>query len=206
MLQNRVDPFGNIIKTSARGSWMGNRGILHNDQQQVLRLFKLKTWITCKLEFHGRKRQVMAHHKYTELFFSDEATSFAAGHRPCFECRRSDYHLFKTLWLKGNPEYHFDEKTSIKEIDDILHEERIMRDKSKVTFEEKTDSIPDGTFVLIEGKPYLVFEKQMYLWSPFGYEMGIPLPNTNKLTVLTPQSIVNTFRAGYKPEQFYKSR
>ncbi|MEO8821838.1 MAG: hypothetical protein ABI267_08810 [Ginsengibacter sp.] len=97
MLQNRVDPFGNIIKTTARGSWMGNRGILHNDQQQVLRPFKLKAWITCKLEFNGRKRPVMAPHRYTGLFFLDEATSFAAGHRPCFECRRQDYHKFKTL-------------------------------------------------------------------------------------------------------------
>ncbi len=79
MLQNRVTPFGKIIKTPARGAWMGNRGILHNDQQQVLRLFKLKAWITCKLEFNGRKRRVMAPHRYTELFFLDEATSFAAG-------------------------------------------------------------------------------------------------------------------------------
>lgn len=200
MLQNRVDPFGNIIKTPARGLWMGNRGILHNDQRQVLRLFKLKAWITCKLEFKGRKRQVMSPHRYTELFFSDEATSFAAGHRPCFECRREDYHKFKTLWLKGNPEYHFDEKTSIKKIDAILHKERIQRDKTKVTFEEAIHFLPDGTFILIENKPYLVLEKQMYLWSPFGYDKGCALPNENTLTVLTPRSIVHTFREGYKPQ------
>lgn len=200
MLQNRVDPFGNIIKTSARGSWMGNRGILHNEHRQVLRPFKLKAWITCKLEFNGRKRQVMTPHRYTELFFLDEATSFAAGHRPCFECRREDYHKFKSLWLKGNPEYHFDGKTSITKIDDILHKERMMRDRSKVTYEENINLIPDGAFILIESDAYLVFNEKIYLWSSFGYDNGIALPNENKLTVLTPRSIVNAFRAGYLPQ------
>lgn len=200
MLQNRVDPFGNIIRTPARGAWMGNRGILHNDQQEVLLPFKLKAWITCKLEFNGRKRKVMAPHRYTELFFLDEATSFAAGHRPCFECRREDFRKFKSYWLKGNPEYHFDEKTSIKKIDDILHKERIKRDRSKVTYEENIISIPDGSFILINENAYLVFNKKMYLWSPFGYDKAISLPGENKITVLTPRSIVNMFRAGYMPQ------
>jgi hypothetical protein len=114
MLQNRVDPFGNLIKTRARGTWMGNRGVLHDDKQQLLRPFKLKAWLTCRLEFKGRKRQIMAPHRWTELFFLDEATAFAAGHRPCFECRRSDFNKFKSLWIKGNPEYNFDEKTPIQ--------------------------------------------------------------------------------------------
>lgn len=200
MLQNRVDPFGNIIRTPARGAWMGNRGILHNDQQQILLPFKLKAWITCKLEFNGRKRKVMAPHRYTELFFLDEATSFAAGHRPCFECRREDFNKFKLFWLKGNPEYHFDEKTSIKKIDDILHKERMKRDRSKVTHEESINSIPNGTFILVEGNACLIFNRKMYLWSPFGYDKAISLPDENKLTVLTPKSIVNTFRAGYMPQ------
>src|ERR1700760_1777025 len=105
MLQNRVDPEGNIIRTSARGSWMGNRGIIHDEQQNVLRAFKLKAWITCVLAFKGRKRPVMAPNRYTELFFLDEATAFSAGHRPCFECRRQDAGRFKSLWIKANPEY-----------------------------------------------------------------------------------------------------
>ena len=148
MLQNRVDPFGDIIKTEARGAWMGNRGILHNENREVLRPFKLKAWLTCKLEFNGRKRQVMAPNRYTELFFMDEATSFSAGHRPCFECRREAYHHFKTLWLKGNPHYHFTEKTSIQKIDQIIHHERMNRDKIKVTHTERSTDIPDGTLVL----------------------------------------------------------
>jgi hypothetical protein len=199
MLQNRVDPFGNLIKTRARGTWMGNRGVLHDDKQQLLRPFKLKAWLTCRLEFKGRKRQIMAPHRWTELFFLDEATAFAAGHRPCFECRRSDFNKFKSLWIKGNPEYNFDEKTPIQKIDDVLHKERIDRDKSKITFEENTDNIPDGSFVLINNHAFLVAEKLIFLWSPFGYYKGIPLPATDKLTVLTPKSVINTFRAGYMP-------
>ena len=200
MLQNRVDPFGDLIKTKARGSWMGNRGILHNEKQEILRPFKLKAWITCKLEFNGRKRQVMAPDRYTELFFLDEATSFAAGHRPCFECRRNDFNKFKTLWLKGNPEYNFDENTSIKKIDEILHKERMDRKKQKVTFEENIKNISNGSFVLIDNKPWLIFDRQIFLWSPFGYEKGRALPRADTVTVLTPKSILNTFRAGYVPQ------
>jgi hypothetical protein len=200
MLQNRVDPFGNIIKTEARGHWTGNRGVLHDDHQTLLRPFKLIAWITCKLEFKGRKRQVMAPNRWTELFFLDEATSFAAGHRPCAECRRQDFNKFKSFWLKGNPEYHFDEKTSIQEIDKILHKERINRNKTKITFEERIDNIPDGTFVLFNDNAFLFLDQLLFLWSPFGYEKGIALPDVNKLTILTPRSIVNTLRAGYLPQ------
>jgi len=201
MLQNRVDPFGQIIKTEARGSWMGNRGVLHNEKQELLRQFKLKAWITCKLEFNGRKRQVMAPNRYTELFFLDEATSFAAGHRPCFECRRKDYDRFKSLWLKGNPEYNFTEKTSIQKIDEVLHEER----RSKVKFEEDLGKIPNGAFVLFNNQAFLVFDGSMYLWSPFGYEKGIALPHEGKLEVLTPRTVINTFKAGYLPQMAVKT-
>jgi len=200
MLQNRVDPFGYIIKTKARGAWMGNRGILHNEKQELLRPFKLKAWLICKLEFKGRWRQVMAPDRYTELFFLDEATAFAAGHRPCFECRREDFNLFKSLWLKGNPEYNFNQKTPVAKIDEILHSERINYVKLKVMFEEKAKNIPDGTFVLYKNDAYLISDGLMYLWSPFGYQSGIALPHVAKLSVLTPKSVVNTFRAGYLPQ------
>lgn len=200
MLQNRIDPFGNIIGTKARGSFMGNRGILHDDDQKILRPFKLKAWLTCKLEFNGRKRQVMAPNRYTELFFLDEATAFSAGHRPCFECRRKDFDQFKSFWLKGNPECNFDEKTPIQKIDQILHEERIGHNKAKITFEENSNNIPNGSFVLYSNKAFLVWDRLLFLWSPFGYEKGITLPDANKLTVLTPKSVVNAFRAGYVPQ------
>lgn len=206
MLQNRVDPFGNIIRTAARGSWMGNRGILHDDHRNIQRPYKLKAWITCVLEFRGRKRAVMSPHRYTELFFFDEATSFAAGHRPCFECRRKDFQRFKTHWLQGNPEYGFHEKTPIISIDEIIHRERIDRAKAKITFEESKDLIPDGVFVSYAGKPYLIFDNQMHEWSPFGYQRKVAVPHADFLTVLTPKSIVNTFRAGYLPQMSFTSK
>lgn len=200
MLQNRVDPFGNIIRTKARGSWMGNRGILHNDDKKILRPFKSKAWLTCNLEYHGRKRQVMAPNRYTELFFLDEAVSFAAGHRPCFECRRTDFNRFKSFWLQGNPEFKFDEKTPFQKIDQILHNERIDRNKSKVIFEESANNIPDGSFISFKNEAFLALDKLFFLWSPFGYDKGIPLPDADKLAVLTPKSVVNAFRAGYTPQ------
>jgi hypothetical protein len=200
MLQNRIDPFGNIIKTTARGHWMGNRGILHDEQQNIIRSFKLKAWLTCVLEFNGRKRQVMAPHRYTELFFLDEATAFAAGHRPCFECRRKDYNRFKMYWLKGNPQYGFDEKISINEIDKILHKERMDKYGQKILHEASIKNIPDGTFILLDDKPGVLKNNLFYAWSPFGYEKATALPNIKKAMVLTPKSIVNTFKAGYIPQ------
>ena len=200
MLQNRVDPWGNIIKTSARGSWMGNRGLLHDENQHLRRPFKLQAWLICLLEFKGRKRPVMAPRQYTELFFMDEATAFSAGHRPCFECRRKDYDRFKTLWIKANPEYGFDEKTSIRRIDEILHKERIDPAGAKITYTGTLKNLPDGSFVIYKDQPAVVVGSSIYPWSPFGYEEGVMLPEEEKLAVLTPKSVVNAFRAGYIPQ------
>src|SRR5436853_7505403 len=116
MLQNRVDPFGNIIKTAARGAWMGNRGVIHNEQQRITHVFKHKAWITCALQFKGRKRTVMTPGRWTELFFLDEATAFAAGHRPCFECRKEDATRFKSCWIHGNTSDGVTMTTSIRSI------------------------------------------------------------------------------------------
>jgi hypothetical protein len=199
MLQNRVDPFGNIIKTPYRGAWLGNRGVIHNDKKEIVRPFKIKAWITCALAFRGRHREVMMPDRWTELFFLDEATAFSAGHRPCFQCRYKDHQRFKTFWLKGNPQYGFTMKTPIAKIDDIIQSERIAADKSKVMYEEDLKALPDGTFVKYHNQPYLLNKHQLFLWSPAGYEQGIPLPKTDKVTVLTPRSIVNMFSAGYVP-------
>ena len=199
MLQNRVDPLGNIIRTSARGAWMGNRGLLHDEHQHVLRAYRLKAWLICVLEFKGRKRKVMSPRRYTELFFLDEATAFAAGHRPCFECRREPANFFRSCWLKGNPAYSFTEKTSIDEIDAILHRERMAADGSKQTYREDASALPDGVFVLYADKPYLVVRGRMYPWSPSGYGMPVELP-VSEFEVLTPRSTVNAFRMGYVPQ------
>ena len=199
MLQNRVDPFGNIIKTPERGAWLGNRGVIHNEKKEIVRPFKIKAWITCVLEFRGRYRKVMTPDRWTELFFLDEATAFSAGHRPCFQCRYKDHMRFKEFWLKGNPQYGFDMKTPVAKIDDILQSERIAADKSKVTYEENLKALPEGTFVLYKDKPHLLKHNQLFLWSPGGYGKPVALPETT-LQVLTPKSFVNMFNAGYIPQ------
>lgn len=197
MLQNRVNPSGEIISTPHRGAWLGNRGVLHNQQQEIVRSYKIKAWITCVLEFRGRHREVMQPNRWTELFFLDEATAFSAGHRPCFQCRYEDHQRFKTYWLKGNPEYGFDMKTPVSKIDDILQQERITANKTKVTYKEKIANLPDGTFVLYQDQPYLLNNKQLHLWTPSGYEKPISLPIQDMLSILTPKSFVNMFKAGY---------
>jgi len=201
-MRNRITPFGSIIETKARGAWLGNRGVIHNERQEIVRPFKLKAWITCVLQFKGRHREIMQPNRWTELFFLDEATALAAGHRPCGECRREDFKRFKTYWLKGNPEYGFHEKTSIKEIDNILHAERI-RAGIKVTHEEKLSSLPDGTFIELEDEPYLLRNKVIFKWTPCGYEEGRKLPASKTANVLTPLSIVNMLRAGYNVQMFF---
>ncbi|HMH21223.1 MAG TPA: hypothetical protein VK563_05585 [Puia sp.] len=200
MLQNRVDPVGDIIKTKERGLWMGNRGIVSNDRQEVTRAFGLMAWITCRLEYKGKRLPLMEPNHNTQLFFMDEATSFSAGHRPCAFCRREDFNRFKEYWLKGNPGSGFDKKTSIREIDAVLQKERIGADRSKVTHDERPDQLPDGAFVLFNDEPCLLYGGQLYRWSPSGYGMPVALPGTGMLPVLTPRSVINAFKAGYKPQ------
>jgi hypothetical protein len=198
-LQNRVNPLGEIIRTTARGSIMGNRGVIHSEAQAIVRPYKLKAWITCVLEYKGKWRKVMTPNRWTELFFLDEATAFAAGHRPCAECRRSYFNHFKQSWLKGNPEYGFNSKTSIKEIDAILHAERMNKDGSKKIFELSLGEIPTGCFVLYKNECMLVKDHLLFPWTAHGYNAPIDIHKKTKLQVLTPLSIVNTFKAGYTP-------
>jgi hypothetical protein len=197
MLQNRVNPFGDIIATKARGKWLGNRGQLHGTGKTILRPFKHKAWIICLLAFKERHRVIMSPNLWTELFFFDEATAMAAGHRPCFECRREAANLFKTAWLKGNPEYGFNQKTLIGKIDEVLQKERIDENGQKVTFEAMLQDLPNGTVIEIDSEAYLVANEQLYLWSPFGYAVGQQIPALTKVKVLTPRSMVNAIKAGY---------
>jgi hypothetical protein len=200
MLQNRVDPKGDLIKTTARGAWMGNRGVIHDEHQRIVRPFKLKAWLICLLDFKERRRQVMTPDRYTELFFLDEATAFSAGHRPCAECRRKAFNRFKHFWLEANPDYDYHEKTPIWKIDDVLHKERINRSGAKITFTESVGRLPAGSFILLDNESYLFADGLFFRWAPEGYDDGIPLEARDRVEVLTPRSVVNTFRAGYKPQ------
>lgn len=206
MLQNRVDPKGDLIKTAARGAWMGNRGVIHDEHRSIIRPFKLKAWLICLLEFKNRQREVMTPDRYTELFFFDEATAFSAGHRPCAECRRNAFNRFKQCWIASNPEYGYNERTPIWKIDEVLHKERINRAGNKITFTESFDRLPAGAFVLYEGTPYLYAEGLFHGWTPEGYADGVSLSHAGRVEVLTPRSVVNAFRGGYKPQMSIVNR
>src|SRR6202046_2498085 len=126
--QNRVTPFGKIIATPERGTFMGNRGVLHDDQGRIKRAWQVKRWLVCVLEFRGRHRTVMTPGSYTELFFLDEATALAAGHRPCAECRHERYNVFRHAWQLAHAGTNSSPLPTAEEIDRKLHEERITKE------------------------------------------------------------------------------
>jgi hypothetical protein len=191
-LQNRVTPFGEIAALDGRGLVMGNRGILHDEHRRIVRSSQLRRWIACRLEFRGRKRIVMRPHSYTELFFLDEATSFAAGHRPCAECRREDYNRFCSLWrdLFGGP-------ISADAVDDRLHAERLAGRNVKRTYRADVRELPDGSFIAIDGKAWLVWGDTLFAWSATGYSQRRARPRSLDVEVLTPRSSVAVLAAGY---------
>jgi len=197
--QNRVDPWGRIFRSPARGTFIGNRGgALHNEQQEIVRQHKGHRWITCVLEFKGRSRKVMTPGRYTELFFLDEAVAFAAGHRPCAECRRSRFNAFVEAWRcrnAGRP----GAIARAQEIDAELHRARIGSGSGKITYEAALDSLPNGCFVEVGGGAYLVWDDALCLWSPERYVERVPRPDRLVVTVLTPAPTVECFRAGYTP-------
>jgi hypothetical protein len=191
-LQNRVDPFGKLFRTQARGTTMGNRGgVLHNSEREIVRSYKSRRWITCVLEFRGRRRVVMSERRYTELFFLDEAVAFAAGHRPCAECRRERFNAFKEAWRRA---MRRDRPPFADEMDLELHTAR------RVTYEAGLGSLPDGCFVEMDGDAYLVRDGGLLLWTPEGYANRVRTPRDLTVRVLTPEPIVRCLRHGYKPQ------
>jgi hypothetical protein len=180
---------------------MGNRGVLHDADKNIVRPWKSKAWVTCVLEYPGYERPVFEPNAYSQLFFLDEATAFAAGHRPCGSCRYSRFHAFKTQWLTANPEVGADGKVTIAAIDKVLHLERAIRGGDKITFEAPVETLPFGTFIQNEGTVYLVTDNAMLPWSLHGYGTPVPLFKPGKeITVLTPASIVRLFREGFRPQ------
>lgn len=203
--QNRVTPFSTLIADSARGTLTGNRGCLHDDHEQIRRQFRGQRWIICLLDFKGRKRSIMTPGRYTELFFLDEATALAAGHRPCAECQRARFNHFREIWAKANPETSKAARPAATAMDAILHQERTVTTIQSPGFCNSVGDLPDGTFVTDdEHNAYLVLRKLMLRWTPAGYEApgrrDINLP----LQVLTPASVVRTLGAGY-PVSIHRS-
>lgn len=197
-LQNRVTPEGDIIADTARGLMMGNRGGALHDANKALgrRRWVSKQWICCQLEFNGRHRQVMTPGRYTELFFLDEATALAAGHRPCFECRRQDSLWFAMLWAQVSGR---DGRATAPEMDAVLQAERVGRGGGKITHRAAFDGLPSGTFVRFDGRPHLVLGGQLALWTPEGYIEPRERPQDGQAEVLTPRTMVAVLAAGYCP-------
>jgi hypothetical protein len=185
-LRNRVTPLGELVADPGRGLVYGNRGCLHDERGRIVRRYNGKRWIACRLEFRGRRRHpLLQPGRFTELFFLDEATAFAAGHRPCALCRRADYNRFREL-LGGPP--------GADEIDAQLHAERTAERASAAL-----DELPDGAFVLWDGEPRLLLGDSLLRWTPSGYEARAPRPS-GRAELITPPSLVAVLRHEWTPD------
>jgi len=195
-LQNRVTPTGDIIATPHRGLFTGNRGIIHDPATRTLlnRRWSSPAWITCLCEFRGWRRPVMARRSWTELFFLDEATAFAAGHRPCFFCRRDDAKRFRAAWEQGNGA----SGVSAKAMDAVLHRERLDRGGKRLhPMPTPLAKLPDGAMVQAGVESFLVIQGRALLWTAEGYVDAKRDPAQPML--LTPPSTLRAITAGYAP-------
>src|SRR5262245_26312664 len=194
--QNRVTPLGELVATPERGLVYGNRGCLHDEAGRIRRRYAGKRWIACRLEFRGRRRaQLLQPGRYTELFFLDEATALAAGHRPCAECRREDYDRFVALWTELHPG-----QDRADAIDAQLHEERLDPvSRGQRRRQAPLDELPDGAFVLDRGAPRLVLGRSLLRWTPGGYTDRERKPTGDAALVLTPPSLLELLGGGWEP-------
>src|ERR1700722_1033683 len=194
-LQNRVTPSGEIVATPQRGLFTGNRGIIHDPATKTLlnKRWSSNAWLTCVCEFRGRRRKVMGGRSWTELFFLDEATALAAGHRPCFYCRRDDANKFRAAWEEGNRLSN----VHAPDMDVVLHRERLNgRDKRLHELTLAIKALPDGAMVQGEAGSYLIVRGRPLKWSFDGYRETGPIGNA---MLLTPPSTLRTLGAGYRP-------
>ena len=195
-LQNRVTPTGDIIATAHRGMFTGNRGIIHDPATKTLlkKRWSSPAWITCVCEFRGWRRKVMGGRSWTELFFLDEATAFAAGHRPCFFCRRDDANRFRAAWEEGNGV----KSILAREIDAVLHGERLERGRKRLhPLPAPVERMPDGAMVQRGEESFLIVQGRVLQWSMAGYsETEIATENA---MLLTPPSTLRAMSAGYQP-------
>ena len=193
--QNRVTPRGELIAVPDRGMFWGNRGVLHDPQGRLVRYSRGRAWAICVLEFKGRRRQQWAPGRLTELFFLDEATGLAAGHRPCGECRYLDYQAFKRAWAAasgaGVP--------GADEIDTRLHHDRLAAPGIRRTYEAPLAELPDGAMVELAGAPWLVYGGALLAWTAGGYRERRVAGQASPVTVITPRATVAVLAASYRP-------
>jgi hypothetical protein len=194
--QNRVTPFSEFVADPARGLIYGNRGCLHDAGGRIRRRYNGKRWIACRLEFKGWHRSpLMQPGRFTELFFLDEATAFAAGHRPCALCRRADYDRFAALWRELHPD-----QRGADAIDAQLHAERVdSATRAQRRHKAPYADLPDGAFVARDDEPWLVRRGELRRWTAAGYSERIPRPTHEHAVVLTPPSLVAVLEAGWRP-------
>lgn len=197
--QNRVTPMADLVATPHRGTLTGNRGVLHDDDGHIRRPWLGKRWIICLLEFKGRQRQVMTPGRYTELFFLDEATALAAGHRPCAECQRDRFDTFRRAWWSvcgASP------LPSAGDIDAVLHVERVGPGREKNLYQADWRDLPDGVFVRHADwgdDCFLISNGELLRWSAGGYAARTQRLKSALVDVITPASTVSAIRAGYVP-------
>ena len=193
-LQNRVTPLGELVASPARGLVYGNRGCLHDASCRIRRRYAVKRWIACRLEFKGWQRGALQRPGlFTELFFLDEATALAAGHRPCALCRREDYTRFAAFWR----DLHGD--VGANAIDERLHDERVEpATRGHRLHRALLDELPDGAFVLHDRSPHLVRGRQLLRWAPEGYLTSVVRARGRRTTLVTPPSLVALLRAGWE--------
>ena len=194
-LQNRVTPLGELIVTPARGLVYGNRGCLHDETGRIRRRYNGKRWIACRLQFRGwQRRPLQQPGRFTELFFLDEATALAAGHRACALCRREDYNRLVAIWT----ELHSGQ-VGADAIDAQLHVERVAPDtRAQRHHEAPLDELPDGAFVVWEGAPWLVLGRDLLRWTAAGYVERRRRPAGQQAELITPPSLVAVLRFGWQ--------
>jgi hypothetical protein len=195
-LQNRVTPFGEIVAIPQRGMFTGNRGIIHDPRTRTLlsRRWATRAWIVCVCEYKDVRRDVMSRRSWTELFFLDEATALAAGHRPCFFCRREAAEAFRAAWAAGNG----GEQVHAAAMDEVLHRERLENGRKRLhPVPSPIDELPDGAMVAAGTASYLIAGGRIFRWTETGYEQHtLPLSDAR---LLTPPSTVRALCAAYRP-------
>ncbi|MGH3159445.1 MAG: hypothetical protein ACRDNF_23115 [Streptosporangiaceae bacterium] len=193
--QNRVTPYGTLESVPDRGLFWGNRGHLLNADGELARTSGSRLWLICLLEFKGRRRVQWRPGHLTELYFLDEATGLAAGHRPCGECRYPRYKAFKQAWAQAYP----GEPNGAQDMNNRLHADRLVRRGEQRTHQAPLDDLPDGTMVELDGQPWLVLGPHLLAWSHGGYRQKRDRPRGVAATVLTPRATVAVLAAGYRP-------
>jgi hypothetical protein len=193
-LQNRVTPFGEIIAIDQRGLFTGNRGIIHDPTTRTLltKRWATRTWLVCSCDYNGVRRRVMGGRSWTELFFLDEATALAAGHRPCFLCRHDAAEKFRAAWCRGNGGH----RPKASEMDNILHQERLEAGRKRL-HPSSLEQLPTGAMFVAQERAFLAVESAPFEWTSSGYR-SIQCP-PGPILALTPPSTMRALQAGYRP-------